>query len=81
MATKKHASRLLAEWRAAEGISQCTAAARFRVSQPAVSEWESRKKTPRTIEQVLIIEAETDGAVPVESWRAERRRPRKASPR
>jgi transcriptional regulator with XRE-family HTH domain len=61
------ASQLLPKWRDSQGLKQGPAAKLFGVTQPMLSEYETGKKTPRTVQALKIAEI-TKGFVPVTAW-------------
>ncbi len=61
------ASQLLPKWRDAQGLKQGAAGKLFGITQPMLSEYETGKKTPRTVQALKIAEI-TKGFVPVTAW-------------
>lgn len=58
---------LLKQWRDAHGLTQKEAAGAIKVTAASICDWESGKKAP-TGDNLIRIEAATEGAVPIESW-------------
>ena len=61
------APELLKAWREQNELSQFAAAKLLDISQPTYSDYENRKKIPRT-QKALSIAEKTGGAVPVSAW-------------
>ena len=64
------AAKQLKDWRVGRGMSQTEAAKHFEVSQASYSEYETGRKTPRTVKAVEI-EGKSGGAVELSAWAKE----------